>query len=146
MRSLLLDAVSSFGGEAIDWEPWNLGAVAATANKCLHAVPGISFVVADRALLRARHGSSPAVYLDLQRYQAEQAIGFSPFTQAVHACFALDEALKELEDEGGWRARRQLYRQRSGPYATAYALRASRPYCPPRRIQACLQHSVYLAR
>ena len=36
---LLLDAVSSFGGEAIDWQGWHLGAVAATANKCLHGVP-----------------------------------------------------------------------------------------------------------
>jgi 2-aminoethylphosphonate-pyruvate transaminase len=110
---LLLDAVSSFGAEAIDWTGWNVGAVAATANKCLHGVPGIAFVVADRALLQARRGSSPSVYLDLQRYHAEQAAGFSPFTPAVHACFALDEALDELADEGGWRARGTLYRRRT---------------------------------
>lgn len=110
---LLLDAVSSFGGEAIDWAGWNIGAVAGTANKCLHGVPGISFVIADRDLLHARRGSSPALYLDLQRYHAEQQTGFSPFTQAVHACLALDEALDELADEGGWRARRTLYRHRS---------------------------------
>jgi 2-aminoethylphosphonate-pyruvate transaminase len=110
---LLLDAVSSFGAESIDWTGWNLGAVAATANKCLHAVPGIAFVMAGRALLQQRRGSSPSVYLDLQRYHAEQAAGFSPFTQAVHACFALDEALDELADEGGWRARGALYRRRT---------------------------------
>lgn len=110
---LLLDAVSSFGGEAIDWSGWHLGAVAATANKCLHAVPGIAFVIADRELLQARRGSSPSLYLDLQRYHAEQTTGFSPFTQAVHACFALDEALDELADDGGWRARRDLYRRRT---------------------------------
>jgi 2-aminoethylphosphonate-pyruvate transaminase len=64
---LLLDAVSSFGGEALDWPGWQLGAVAATANKCLHAAPGICFVIADRALLSSRQGSAPSLYLDLQR-------------------------------------------------------------------------------
>ena len=110
---LLLDAISSFGGEAIDWDGWHLGAVAATANTCLHGVPGIAFVLADRGLLQARRGSSPSVYLDLQRYHDEQRTGFSPFTQAVHACFALDEALNEIADEGGWRARHALYRRRT---------------------------------
>jgi 2-aminoethylphosphonate-pyruvate transaminase len=110
---MLLDAVSSFGGEAIDWAGWNLGAVAATANKCLHGVPGIAFVIADRSLLDARRGSSPSLYLDLQRTHDEQKTGFSPFTHAVHACFGLDEALDELSDEGGWRLRRDLYRRRT---------------------------------
>lgn len=110
---LLLDAISSFGGEAIDWAGWNLAAVAATANKCLHAVPGIAFVLADRALLDARRGSAPSVYLDLQRYHVEQQSGFSPFTQAVHACFALDEALDEIAGDGGWLARHELYRRRT---------------------------------
>jgi 2-aminoethylphosphonate-pyruvate transaminase len=118
---LLLDAVSSFAGEAIDWHGWHLGAVAATANKCLHGAPGIAFVVADRDLLQARRGSSPSLYLDLQRYHAEQATGYSPFTQAVHACFALDEALDELVDEGGWRARRDLYRRRTATVSDGLA-------------------------
>jgi 2-aminoethylphosphonate-pyruvate transaminase len=110
---MLLDAVSSFGGEAIDWTGWNLGAVAATANKCLHGVPGIAFVIADRSLLHARRGSSPSLYLDLQRSHDEQKTGFSPFTHAVHACFGLDEALDELSDEGGWKLRHDLYCRRT---------------------------------
>jgi 2-aminoethylphosphonate-pyruvate transaminase len=43
---LLVDAVSSFGAEAIDFTDPALSAVAATANKCLHAVPGVAFVIA----------------------------------------------------------------------------------------------------
>src|SRR6185369_4199836 len=101
----------------------HLGAVAGTANKCLHAVPGIAFVLADRELLQARRGSSPSLYLDLQRSHAEQATGFSPFTQAVHACFALDEALDELADEGGWQARRDLYRRRTAKVIDGLAAR-----------------------
>ena len=42
---ILLDGVSSFGAEDIDFEGWNIIACAATANKCLHAVPGTSFVI-----------------------------------------------------------------------------------------------------
>ena len=42
---LLLDGVSSFGAERIAGREWNLAAVAATANKCLHGAPGLSFVL-----------------------------------------------------------------------------------------------------
>ena len=128
---LLLDAVSSFGGEAIEWQRWHLAAVAGTANKCLHGVPGIAFVVADRELLQARRGASPALYLDLQRYHAEQDSGFSPFTQAVHACFALDEALDELADEGGWQARRALYRRRTAVIRDGLAAAGIQPLLAP---------------
>jgi 2-aminoethylphosphonate-pyruvate transaminase len=128
---LLLDAVSSFGGEAIDWTGWHLAAVAATANKCLHGVPGIAFVIAERRLLASRSGSSPALYLDLQRCHQEQATGFSPFTPAVHACFALDEALDELADEGGWRVRRDLYRRRTRRIRDGLAAAGIQPLLPP---------------
>ena len=42
---VLLDAVSSFGAEDISFEGGLITGVAATANKCLHGVPGISFVL-----------------------------------------------------------------------------------------------------
>lgn len=109
-RGLLLDAVSSFGGEDIRFEEWGLEAVAATANKCLHAVPGMAFVVAHRAALEDADGSTRSVYLDLRRYYAEQRAGFSPFTQSVQACFALHEALLEMQETGGWVRRQARYR------------------------------------
>lgn len=109
---LLLDAVSSFGGAAIDLEAWNVEACAATANKCLHGVPGISFVLARRPAL-ARRSASPSLYLDLMTHFREQERGSTPFTQAVHACHALDEALAEFAEAGGWRARAALYARRS---------------------------------
>jgi len=109
---LLLDAVSSFGGEEIQFENWNLLACAATANKCLHGVPGVSFVVARRTALETP-GHSPALYLDLQNYYTLQEKDGSPFTQAVQACYGLDEALRELTEEGGWQSRRDGYRRRT---------------------------------
>lgn len=49
---LLVDGVSSFGAEAIDFTDASLDAVAATANKCLHGVPGASFVLVRRSRRR----------------------------------------------------------------------------------------------
>lgn len=124
---LLLDAVSSFGGEEILFEEWNLTACAATANKCLHGVPGVSFVVARRdALPEARH--SPCLYLDLSNYYVQQQKDGSPFTQAVHACYALHEALAELADAGGWKQRREEYRQRSEFLRSRLAERGIAPF------------------
>ncbi len=114
---LLLDAVSSFGAEAIDFDGWNVAAVAATANKCLHSVPALSFVLARKALWqRESHASS--VYLDLHSYhKAQHATGFSPFTQSVQPAFALDEALNELQEQGGWQQRGESYRARANKIA-----------------------------
>ncbi len=53
---MLVDAVSSFGGEEIRFAEWNVEAVAATANKCLHTVhaPHACHVRARRGALGAR--------------------------------------------------------------------------------------------
>ena len=39
----------------------------------------------------------------------EQVKGYSPFTQAVHISYGLQEALKELEETGGWSTRHRHY-------------------------------------
>ncbi len=112
-RRLLLDAVSSFAGEEIHFADWNLDALSAVANKCVHGAPGICFVLARRELLDRGTSGATSVYLDLYRYYKEQRNGFSPFTQATHVCVAFQEALAELEEGGGWKARRERYRHLS---------------------------------
>jgi 2-aminoethylphosphonate-pyruvate transaminase len=109
---LLVDAVSSFGGEELRFEEWNLEAVAATANKCLHGAPGVSFVLARSAALERPSGAT-SVYLDLVRHARAQRKGTTPFTLPTHVTIALDEALAELAEQGGWRARHATYRMRS---------------------------------
>jgi 2-aminoethylphosphonate-pyruvate transaminase len=104
---LLVDAVSSFGAEPLDFADESLAAVAATANKCLHGVPGVAFaIVRRRALERA---ASRTYYLDLARAAAAQDRRDTPFTPAVQAHYALVEALREHAEEGGWLARHQRY-------------------------------------
>jgi 2-aminoethylphosphonate-pyruvate transaminase len=104
--SLLADTVSSFGAEYIDFAP-AIGAVAATANKCLHGVPGAAFVIVRRALLN--HAASRTLYLDLAGWCREQDKRSTPFTPSVQACFGLREALREFADEGGLQQRHQHY-------------------------------------
>jgi 2-aminoethylphosphonate-pyruvate transaminase len=108
--ALLLDAVSSFGGERLDLEAWNVEACASTANKCLHGVPGTCFVLARKAVFATRATGSVSLYLDLFRHHQEQVKGYSVFTPAVQSLYALQEALVELEEAGGWAQRHEHYR------------------------------------
>lgn len=111
---LLVDAVSSFGAERIAGREWNVAAIAATANKCLHGVPGLSFALARQDLWARPPDRAGSVYLDLHAYhRAQHGDGFSPFTQAVQVAFALGEALTEHAALGGWMARRDSYRRRA---------------------------------
>ena len=122
--ALLVDAVSSFGAEAIDFTDPALSAVAATANKCLHGVPGAAFVIARRSELQ--NAASRTYYLDLARLGRLQDERNTPFTPAVHAYYALVEALREYEEQGGRPARYAHYaalaeRVRSGLAALGVA-------------------------
>ena len=110
---LLLDGVSSFGAEAIDFAGSDLGAslvaMAATANKCLHGAPGVSFVITRRTALSG--AVSRSYYTDLARLARLQDQRNTPFTPAVHVYYALREALREYQEQGGRLARRQRYAQ-----------------------------------
>ncbi|MEX2523954.1 MAG: 2-aminoethylphosphonate aminotransferase [Gammaproteobacteria bacterium] len=111
---LLVDGVSSFGAEAMDFEDRRIAACAGTANKCLHGVPGISFVIVNRKHLDKNNAATRSLYLDLATYLKQQDAGGTPFTQSVQTLYALDAALDEHREEGGWRTRRDAYRQRLG--------------------------------
>jgi 2-aminoethylphosphonate-pyruvate transaminase len=136
---LLLDAVSSFGAEAIEVDEWHIAALAATANKCLHGVPGISFVMARKDMWKNDLQPAGSVYLDLAAYyQGQHGEGFSPFTQSVQAAFALRQALEELENEGGWEQRRSNYRRRAGRIAVTLKQLGLETMLPPQEYSCVL--------
>jgi 2-aminoethylphosphonate-pyruvate transaminase len=103
-----VDVVSSLGAEAFDADEANAAVVIGTANKCLHGVPGVSFVLV-RGDMWDRAASPRSLYFDLRRYRSSPGEVRIPFTPAVHALAAFDEALRELEDDGGVSARRRHY-------------------------------------
>lgn len=107
---LLVDGVSSFGAEALAFENWGINALAATANKCLHGIPGAAFVVVRRDSLPT-NSPQRSLYLDLAVYCREQDRRSTPFTPAVQAFYGLLEALRELAEDGNWKARGEHYRR-----------------------------------
>ena len=75
---LLVDAVSSFGAEKIEFENWDVAACAATANKCLHGVPGAAFVIVRRDLVNQSNLTPRTLYLDLKNYLKQQDANGTP--------------------------------------------------------------------
>jgi len=118
---MLVDGVSSFGAEAIDFAGGDIDAVAATANKCLHGVPGAAFVIVRRSALAK--AASRTYYLDLGRLAKLQDQRNTPFTPSVHAYYALVEALREFDEAGGWRARHAHYKALADQAQTGLAAR-----------------------
>ena len=107
-RRLLVDAVSSFGAEAIPFDDANIEACAVSSNKCLHGAAGAAFVICRRASLAAG-SAGRSVYLDLRTHWLEQEKDSCAFTPAVPVLYALDEALSEFFEQGGQHARRDRY-------------------------------------
>jgi len=75
--------------------------------QCLHGVPGAAFVIVRREALKS--AVSRTYYLDLRRLAEMQDQRGTPFTPSVHAYYALVEALREYEDQGGRRGRHERY-------------------------------------
>lgn len=110
-RELLIDAMSSFGGIAID-ESVRFQALASSANKCLQALPGAAFVIAPADALKQARGRPQSLVLDLAaQWDGFEANGQWRFTPPTHVVAALDRALDEFEGEGGVRGRAERYRR-----------------------------------
>ena len=136
---LLLDAVSSFGAESIGFDTWGLAACAGTAGKCLHGVPGLAFVIVDRESLASACRPPRSAYLDLVRHATDQESGGTAFTPAIPAYHALHASLLELEEDGGWRARRQRYATLAGRIGDELVALGVEPYVDPVACSAALR-------
>jgi 2-aminoethylphosphonate-pyruvate transaminase len=100
-RRVLVDAMSSLFGEPLRVDGEGIDFVAASANKCLQGIPGVSFVLGRRSALEALRGRAPrSVYLDLCGHHASQDQDNTPFTPAVQVLHAMRQALLELAEEG----------------------------------------------
>jgi 2-aminoethylphosphonate-pyruvate transaminase len=113
---------------SIDFANAKFAAVAGTANKCLHGVPGVSFVIARRAALA--RAAERTYYLDLGRLARLQDERGTPFTPAVQACYGLVEALREFTDEGGRSARHRRYATLAERVRAGLAERGVEPAIP----------------
>jgi 2-aminoethylphosphonate-pyruvate transaminase len=110
-KSLLVDAVASFGAFEIDARALAFDALVCSANKGLQAPPGLAWVVAKRAALEETKGNGHSLTLDLwDQHQHLERTGQFRFTPATHLLLAMAEALREHAEEGGVPARQARYR------------------------------------
>ncbi|EPF74498.1 2-aminoethylphosphonate--pyruvate transaminase [Acinetobacter rudis] len=107
----IVDAMSSFAGVQMDIAELDIDFLISSANKCIQGVPGFGFILAKRKQLEACQGLARSVSLDLydQWHSMETHQGKWRFTSPTHVVRAFYQALLELEQEGGIKARQQRY-------------------------------------
>ncbi len=118
---LLLDAVSSFGAEEIPFASKALVACAATANKCLHGIPGSCMVLTRREALENVVNPPRSMTLDLALWAGHQQRQSTPFTPPVTSLLALNQALDEFFQIGGQKVRHARYEQLANRVAKCLA-------------------------
>ncbi|WP_214325575.1 pyridoxal-phosphate-dependent aminotransferase family protein [Nonomuraea sediminis] len=113
-RLFVIDAISGTAIEDQDLAEVKVDVVCGTANKGLHGLPGMSFILCgERSVERLQEVPERSLYLNAASYLKGQRKGDVPFTPAVQVCYSLDEAIKEYEEGGGFAARTKLYRERA---------------------------------
>jgi len=109
-RSLIVDAMSSFGVIPINVRDIPFDALIASSGKCLEGVPGMGFVIARRKALDLARGNCHSLALDLHdQWDYMQKTGQWRFTPPTHVVAALRQALHEYWREGGQPARLARY-------------------------------------
>jgi 2-aminoethylphosphonate-pyruvate transaminase len=105
----LMDVISTFGAMPLHFGNGAVAAAALSASKCLHGVPGVAFVIADRRALR-RLVRPRTLSLDLQAQQrALEDDGQWRFTPPLQVMLSLAQAIEELKAAGGQAARHRRY-------------------------------------
>jgi 2-aminoethylphosphonate-pyruvate transaminase len=110
-KSYLIDSMSAFGALPLDAPAIHADAVAASSNKCIEGVPGLSFVVCRRDALVKTQGNATTLVLDLHDQWANlEKTGQYRFTPPTHVIVAFHQALAEFTAEGGVAGRGGRYR------------------------------------
>ena len=131
-KTLIVDAMSSFGGIEIPVEQMGIDFLISSANKCIQGVPGFSFVIARRAALNQCAGKARSLSLDLYGQWAEmEKDGKWRFTSPTHAVLAFAQALRELEEEGGVAARHKRYAENNRLLIAGMKQLGFQPYLAP---------------
>ncbi|MBK9137311.1 MAG: 2-aminoethylphosphonate--pyruvate transaminase [Verrucomicrobia bacterium] len=130
-RTLIVDAMSSFAGMPIDFDAAGIDYLVSSANKCVEGVPGFSFVFCRRAKLLACEGWARSLSLDLlAQLRGFEKNGQFRYTPPTHSLLAFEQALRELELEGGVAARAARYRRNHETLLTGMRTLGFAPYLP----------------
>ena len=109
-KTLIVDAMSSFGGMEIPVRELGIDFLISSANKCIQGVPGFCFVLAKKIKLMHCEGNARSLSLDLyDQWKHMDKDGKWRFTSPTHVVAAFSKALDELAAEGGVPARFARY-------------------------------------
>lgn len=109
-RTMIIDAMSSFGGVDIRVQDLGIDFIISSANKCIQGVPGFSFIIAKREALDKTKGQARSLSLDLyDQWETMNKDGKWRFTSPTHTVLAFAKAMEELKEEGGILARSKRY-------------------------------------
>lgn len=129
---LFVDAMSSFGAIPLDFAAAHITYLVSSANKCVEGVPGFSFVLAERAALLATEGYARTLTLDLlAQWRGLEKNGQFSYTPPIQVMLAFDQALTELEQEGGVIARGARYQANHRTLIAAMREMGFREYVDP---------------
>ena len=111
-KAVLVDAMSSFAAYDIDMPGLGIDALAASSNKCLEGLPGLSFIIVKKSILDSGKTHANSHCLDMfDQYEGLYAGGGKfRFTSPTNILLALEQAIKEYKKEGGLSARADRYK------------------------------------
>jgi 2-aminoethylphosphonate-pyruvate transaminase len=109
-KTFIVDAMSTFGAYEIYLNELNISYLISSSSMCIEGIPGFSFVLLKRAALDQCKYQVRTLSLDLyDQWVGLNTNGEFRFTPPVQAILAFDEALNELESEGGVNGRAERY-------------------------------------
>lgn len=109
-KRYFVDSMSAFGAVPFDFAACQIDYLVSSANKCIEGVPGFGFCICKREALEATEGWARTLSLDLlAQWRGLESNGQFRFTPPTHAILAFDQALTELEAEGGVEGRQRRY-------------------------------------
>lgn len=100
--TMMVDAMSSYAAIPIHMSKMNISYLAASSNKNLQGMAGVSFVVAKKDELEKEKKTKPTnYYLNLySQYKYFNETGQMRFTPPVQTIYALKQAILEVKEEG----------------------------------------------
>lgn len=109
-KSLIVDAMSSFGAIPLTVDEIPFDVMVSSANKCIEGIPGFGFVIIRRTLLEQSKGRAHSLSLDLlEQWLYMERTGQWRFTPPTHSVVAFSKALEQHADEGGVAGRQMRY-------------------------------------
>ncbi len=131
-KSLIVDAMSSFGAIPIDARTMPFDALIAASGKCIEGPPGMGFVIARKSVLERCAGNSTSLSLDLHdQWQYMEKTTQWRYTPPTHVLVALAAALEAFASEGGQPARLARYTGNCDTLVRGMAELGFRPFLDP---------------